>query len=230
MLSRVRAARLCNGCRQDLQILFERGFCTAKPLLKSSLVRPQWRNQRIDLQHSSRPYSATVTRLQRNTISKTETDDSPVAEVEPSTDAYMRLEKLADLERKLDELQKRLYESVQEAVNEVQPPAIADITQPISPQNARDFLVRRAQHLVASLRNSGASQEQIAREARQIFGETLPDDILSDNEYRIYTRLYGEPIPEEEFFDEEADELPEPGATTLLDQDGERVVYDAIEY
>lgn len=229
MLSRVRTARLCNGCRQDLQILFERGFCTAKPVLKSSLVRPQWRNRRIDLQHSSRPYSATVTRLQQAPIPNITTDDSPVAEVEPSVHAYKRLENLADLERKLDELQKRLYESLQEAVNEVQPPDIADITQPLSPQNARDFLVRRAQHLVASLRDSGASQEQIAREARQIFGEILPDDILSDDEYRIYTRLYGEPMPEEEFFDEEADELLEPGTTTLLDQDGERVEYDVRE-
>ncbi|KEF52874.1 uncharacterized protein A1O9_11292 [Exophiala aquamarina CBS 119918] len=225
MLSRFTTARLCHGCRSDLQVLFERGFCTTRPVLKSHLLRPQWRNRRINLPQPSRPYYATATRLQQDPNAESAPCNPTVADAEPSKNAYTRLEKLAGLERKLDELHRRLYDSVQEAVDEIQPPDVADVKQPINPRNVRDLLVVRAQHLVASLRNSGAPHEQIAREARQIFGETLPEDILSDNEYKIYTRLYGEPIPEEEFFDGEGEELLEPGTTTLLDQDGELVEY-----
>lgn len=229
MLSRVRAVRLCHGCRWDLQVLFERGFCTTKPSLKSQLLRLQWRKGRTNLPHSSRPYSTTATRLQHDAKAESPTSEPGAAEVDPSKNAYTRLEKLAQLERKLDELHKRLYNSVQEAVDEIQPSDVVDVTKPITPQNARDLLVLRAQRLVANLRNSGASQEQIVREARQIFGETLPEDILSDNEFKIYTRLYGEPTAEEEFYGEEEDELLEPGTTTLLDQDGELVEYDVRE-
>lgn len=232
MLSRVRTVRLCHGCQWDLQVLFERGFCTTRPAFKASLLRPQWRNRRVNLPHSSRPFSASVSKLQRDGNSKNPTDDSPAAaEPDPSSNhAYTRLQKLANLERKLDELHRKLYESLQEAVNDIQPPEILDPTQPLSPQNARDYLVRRAQHLVGTLRESGAHQEEIVREARQIFSETLPDGVLNDNEYKIYTRLYGEPVPEEEILDDEdADEVLEPGDMALFDQDGHRVEYDVIE-
>ena len=36
--------------------------------------------------------------------------------------------------------------------------------------------------------------EAIVRRARDTFGETLPDDFLSPEEYRVYERLYGPPI------------------------------------
>jgi len=164
--------------------------------------------------------------LQQDVNSETPTEEPAAAEVEPTKNAYSRLEKLADLERNLDELHKRLYDSVEEALYEIQPPYIVDASRPITPQKARDLLVARAQHLVANLRNSGASQEQIVREARQIFGETLPENILSEDEFKMYTRLYGEPEPEEEFDEEE---LLEPGTATLFDQDGQPVEYDVRE-
>lgn len=227
MLSCVRTTRLCHGCRWDLQVLFERGFCTSRPALKSSLVRPQWRTRRANFQQRSRPFSTTVHRSQQEEGSSV--DQPAPTEIEISNNAYSRLEKLADLERKLDELHKRLYDSVQEAVNEVQPPDTIDPSQTFSPQNARDFLVRRAQHLVATLRESGVPQEEIVREARQIFGETLPDGVLNTAEYKIYTRLYGEPIPEEDLVDEDAEEILEPGDMALFDQDGQRVEYDVME-
>lgn len=133
MLSRVRTVRLCHGCQWDLQLLFERGFCTTRPAFKSSLVRPQWRNRRVNLQHPSRPFSASVLKLQRDDNSEKPIDDSSAAaELKPSNHAYTRLEKLADLERKLDDLHRKLYYSLQEAVNDIQPPETLDPTQPLS--------------------------------------------------------------------------------------------------
>ncbi|KAK5053774.1 hypothetical protein LTR84_001735 [Exophiala bonariae] len=175
----------------------------------------------------SQPLSTTAYKLQQEDGSSAGL--SANAEIESPKNAYSRLEQLADLERKLDELHKRLYDSVQEAVDEVQPPDVFDSSRPLSTQNARDLLVRRAQHLVATLRNSGASQEEIVREARQILGETLPNAILNGAEYKIYTRLYGDPIPEEELVDDEDDEVLEPGEMALFDQDGQRVEYEVGE-
>ena len=71
--------------------------------------------------------------------------------------------------------------------------------------------------------------EAIVRQARQNFGETLPTDFLSPEEYNIYERLYGPPLRatrpedvrllqdlEEEQFD--GDELP---ANTLFKEDAD---------
>ena len=38
--------------------------------------------------------------------------------------------------------------------------------------------------------------ETVVRQARQTFGETLPADLLSSDEYNIYVRLYGPPLRE----------------------------------
>lgn len=59
--------------------------------------------------------------------------------------------------------------------------------------------------------------ESIVRQARETFGETLPKDFLSSEEYIIYERLYGPPsattLPEDvdllRGVEEEDDELPE---------------------
>jgi ribosomal protein RSM22 (predicted rRNA methylase) len=55
---------------------------------------------------------------------------------------------------------------------------------------------------VATLRLSGANTESIVREARRVFGESLPEDVLSSEEFKLYRRLYDDPI-------EEAVEVPE---------------------
>ena len=60
--------------------------------------------------------------------------------------------------------------------------------------------------------------ESIVRQARETFGETLPKDFLSPEEYKIYERLYGPPsattLPEDVDLlrgveEEEEDEIPE---------------------
>ena len=95
----------------------------------------------------------------------------------------------------------------------------------VLPSQARCFSAAR--RLQASVEHDGtpendlprtpAQMESIARQARETFGETLPKDFLSSEEYTIYERLYGPPsattLPED--FDllrdveEEEDELPE---------------------
>ena len=70
-----------------------------------------------------------------------------------------------------------------------------------------------------------AELEDVARQARQTFGETLPKDFLSQEEYKIYERLYGPPIavtlPEdvELLQNESGEDLP---SSTLMreDEDG----------
>ena len=62
-----------------------------------------------------------------------------------------------------------------------------------------------------------AQMESIVRQARETFGETLPNDFLSTEEYTIYERLYGPPsavtLPEDvdllRGVEEEEDEVPE---------------------
>ncbi|KAM0798350.1 mitochondrial small ribosomal subunit Rsm22-domain-containing protein [Usnea florida] len=43
------------------------------------------------------------------------------------------------------------------------------------------------------LRKTRAQMEMLVREARETFGDTLPEDFLSSEEYAIYERLYGPP-------------------------------------
>lgn len=67
---------------------------------------------------------------------------------------------------------------------------------------------------------TSAQLESVARQARQTFGETLPTDFLTAEEYSIYERLYGPPLgatrpddvrllqgSEEEHMEEESDVL-----------------------
>lgn len=80
--------------------------------------------------------------------------------------------------------------------------------------------------------------EAIVREARQTFGDTLPKDFLSAEEYLVYERLYGPPIattnPEDiDLLAENEDELLEdndsaPNMLLREDEDGnlEEVIYE----
>ncbi|KAK5001565.1 hypothetical protein LTR28_012495, partial [Elasticomyces elasticus] len=52
----------------------------------------------------------------------------------------------------------------------------------------------------------GQRLEDVAREARLAFGETLPEGFLSDEAYRVFERLYGPPL-RVEGQEEEEDEV-----------------------
>jgi ribosomal protein RSM22 (predicted rRNA methylase) len=60
-----------------------------------------------------------------------------------------------------------------------------------------------------SIEALNASPEDVARAARQRFGDTLPEDLLNDKQYAAYERLYGPPIgnPRDEVVDFEENEL-----------------------
>ena len=54
-----------------------------------------------------------------------------------------------------------------------------------------------------------ASPEDVARAARQRFGDALPDNLLNDEQYTAYERLYGPPVgnTKDEIIDFEENEL-----------------------
>lgn len=62
--------------------------------------------------------------------------------------------------------------------------------------------------------------EARVQEARQVFGDTLPDGLLNDTELRLYTQLYGEPIIRQEELELEATE-DEKDADVLYREDGQ---------
>ena len=86
---------------------------------------------------------------------------------------------------------------------------------------------------------SQAQMEAIVRQARQTFGETLPEDFLSSEEYTIYERLYGPPsattLPEDvnllQNFEEDEVQVQE---NVLMREDAEgnlgEVVFEEEEY
>ena len=95
----------------------------------------------------------------------------------------------------------------------------------VLPSQTRSFSAARRfrtsiEHDVApesDIPRTPAQMESIVRQARETFGETLPQDFLSLEEYTIYERLYGPPsaitLPEDvdllRGIQEEQEELPE---------------------
>lgn len=73
--------------------------------------------------------------------------------------------------------------------------------------------------------SSSAQTEAIVRQARQTFGETLPGNFLSKEEYQVYERLYGPPsattLPEDvqmlKDFEGEEDDMVDTADTTKPD-------------
>ena len=82
---------------------------------------------------------------------------------------------------------------------------------------------------------TGTDIEAVVRQARQTFGETLPKDYLSSDEYNLYERLYGPPLRETKaddlmyLPDGEEEFAPEKARNVLLreNSDGE---FDEIEF
>jgi ribosomal protein RSM22 (predicted rRNA methylase) len=132
----------------------------------------------------------------------------------------------------LHELETALGRSIDEAIEEdrAASTSIQDLfpDTPPYPDEVPEF-VRGTIDPLAALRASGASDEDVAREARQAYGDGLPQNALDEDELKIYKRLYGEPRSSsfEEFLDEEeASAVDEAAPNLLMDQDGEIVEYD----
>lgn len=93
-------------------------------------------------------------------------------------------------------------------------------------------LTEGAQSPLNTLRSQGAPTEIIAREARNIFRDTLPNNLLTEEERKVYVRNYGEPADYNEdedprnlaaAHDVDVDQIPE---DVLLDTQGAQVAYD----
>ena len=69
----------------------------------------------------------------------------------------------------------------------------APITRAFTTQNALKAYVEDGQPQHYDQPRNSAQMEAIVQQARQIFGETLPENFLSKEEYQIYERLYGPP-------------------------------------
>lgn len=136
----------------------------------------------------------------------------------------------------LEELEQALGRPIEEAIEEDR--AFAQSLRPLDPdeQSALEttlgLAVPGVENLLEKLRTSGASQEEVAREARQIYGDRLPATALKEDEFKIYKRLYGDPISRsyEEYLDEEeASEVEDETSNQLFDQEGEPVEYEALQ-
>ncbi|PBP24426.1 37S ribosomal protein Rsm22 [Diplocarpon rosae] len=80
-----------------------------------------------------------------------------------------------------------------------------------------------------------ADIEAVVRQARQTFGETLPKDYLSAEEYLLYERLYGAPLRETraedlEFLPGEEGELDPEKVRNVLLRQNELGQYEEIEF
>ena len=82
------------------------------------------------------------------------------------------------------------------------------------------------EHL-SEFRDQGAAITEVVREARNIFGDYLPQDALNAGELILYKRLYGEPLEMEEAEDDDLElDGNETEQNTLFNAEGEKVEYE----
>lgn len=227
MLARARVSGLSHGCRQDLQLLLERGFCGPVVSLRTRELSLQWQQKAKSRQ--LRYFTRAAVSLQQP-----QSDHDPFRRdrtVSQGAENVPATEPLQDQIEALQDLEKALGRPIEEAIEEDRV-----LGQQVSEYHDEQIRLEYAAQLtsattdlLAELRNSGASQEDVVREARRTYGDRLPGNALNDSEIKIYKRLYGDPISVsyEEFLDEEeASEVLAEGESRLYDQDGELVAYN----
>src|SRR5882757_3201117 len=190
MLSRTRPSGLCHGCRQDLQMIFERGFCGPPVILKTRTAPLQWRRT-LGSRQQLRSFTRTRIFLQQQPPSNSEPENQREDEERVEAEAeHDRLEVLKELE-------KALGRPIEDAIDEDRAggEGLTDILPEAQIfEDDTPSIIRGTRDPLAVLRTSGASQEEIVREARQFYGDRLPHNALDENEYKVYRRLYGDPI------------------------------------
>ena len=219
MLPSSRTTRLCTNCRYDLLTIFERGFCT------SNLPRPFLRQSRLQKFRSQPPRRA-ISYTSRLLQARHEEADSK----EPGSQRSSPVDDSPDQLAAIQALEDQLGKPIEEAIEDDQLAALLEEDVPKDDEHASEETVEAAQanNPIATLRDAGVEPEEVAREARQLFGESLPEGVLDEHETKLYTRLYGEPEPEmEEELDEDEDLIET--ENELLDQDGDPVDYDIVK-
>ncbi|EXJ77603.1 hypothetical protein A1O3_09830 [Capronia epimyces CBS 606.96] len=224
MLHRARPSGLCHGCRQDVQTLFERGFCGPVVSLKSRPAPLQWRRP-FRPRQQVRPYVKSPTAFQERSNSSSERIQFPV-EPERGLDADTLQEQLDAIQ----ELEHALGRPIEQAIEEdrvLNEGLIElDVGEHVEEQYDQEVVLHATKDSVASLRESGASLEEVVRLARQIHGDSLPDSVLEGKEFKIYRRLYGDPVAATKEYLSDEDEVDGTAPNQLFDRDGELVDYD----
>ncbi|KAK4903670.1 37S ribosomal protein S22, partial [Elasticomyces elasticus] len=145
----------------------------------------------------------------------------------------LEAEMLAMQDEAIVQLEAKLGMSLEQAIEEDKFAVVFEKMKIGAEDNA--LMIEEAESPLMELRREGTSPELIAREARNIFGDTLPEGELTEEKYKIYVRMYGEPVEEldeeddveldydqPELAEMEKDEIPE---HILLDQAGQKVEY-----
>jgi ribosomal protein RSM22 (predicted rRNA methylase) len=101
----------------------------------------------------------------------------------------------------------------------------SDVSEQGNVKNQTEFRSR-----VEALRDLDASAEEVAREARQIHGEYLPEGVLSEEESKTYKRLYGDPLEGEEVEDETLTDDAVSEQQELLHKGGDSIIQDETGY
>jgi ribosomal protein RSM22 (predicted rRNA methylase) len=182
MLSRIRSPRLCHGCQNNLLAIFDhrssrpfntRVFYPPHPNLPSPTNGARrFLKARLFLREVGNKHTAPSSSnyedadLSRPTVTQTQVASKCEREPSPTVE------------------DNALGQGLNGEALEGLPPDWAD-------QNNENEV---DQDSIATLRLSGANIESIVREARQIFGESLPEDVLSKEEFKLYRRLYGDPV------------------------------------
>lgn len=179
-------------------------------VLRPSSVRPLYhklsRSLLIDLPHHSigRRINDTQSRKsclnQRRAVSTTsraQQDDPSPDVASHDADAALDRELLAIQDAAIAELEEKLGMSLQQAIEEdILASHIEDSGVGVDDAQNEEAIEQDEEDPFDSMREAGASLESIAREARNIFGDVLPEDILTNEERKVYVRHYGEPLDE----------------------------------
>lgn len=174
MLTARKAPRACQSCRLHLLSIFEHGF--AAPASKNaSRLRYSTRARLEPRSIQARNYNPTRTLTASSLRSEALKGGLPVEE-EQIQDAPI----IAELEELL-----ATEDEVVAVVNEPDPELEEYDSIELEPID-----LRTDEEIAA------AAIESVVRQARQTFGETLPKDYLSTEEYALYERLYGPPLRE----------------------------------
>src|SRR5271156_2663827 len=219
MLSRLPLPRLCRACRNDLLAVFESvSGISPKPrvFLLPSLKSSQQTNATRQFSHS-RPCRRDVQ----------DTDPAPTTpKYEDAILSERTVSQNAAAPREIQEPEtlvedNRLGQSSREN-------ASGELATDWPEENTTNG---SRPNSVAILRLSGANTESVVREARQVFGESLPEDVLNNEEFKLYRRLYDDPIEETAEIPESILDPAEAGprglgkVMELLDDDGEPLNY-----
>ena len=219
MLSRLPLPRLCRACRNDLLAVFDFvSGVSPKPrvFLLPSLKSSQQTNATRQFSHS-RPCRRDVQ----------DTDPTPnTPKYEDAILSERTVSQNAAAPREIQEPEtlvedNRLGQSSREN-------ASGELATDWPEENTTNG---SRPNSVAILRLSGANTESVVREARQVFGESLPEDVLNNEEFKLYRRLYDDPIEETAEIPESILDPAEAGprdlgkVMELLDDDGEPLNY-----